>query len=353
MSTKKPLQKPLLRTGIVINPSPRQQSLAAGYWGAKSPKSMMLATQVVERIIKSNSDWVKMGVISDVWVPPLENIGKLPICGCVKTTNQTADVRCQKCYGTKFIPGFVKWGYNTSFFSAVASGFTGQPDAGFELPTSIVKNVATSLHTLQLAPGVISSSFQTSDFAVYNPYNTDWELEALVYNRAPGNSYLVEWSLDRGANWFSGDFKTLQLSRGDIRFRVTMSRLNSNSPSPQFEILRFRHPCQDQPWIRIAKPMGSRKKKREVFGNVTDESGLKFITIPLQGQAQINGEVVYSKVWLPDEGSSFFFEVKEGSFAGDRYWNTSLERSEHIGILTSQLLAVRKLQAEEIYSSIF
>lgn len=343
------LRKPVVRRGIMINPAARQ-TLAAGYWG-QSPKSTMLADQVVERITKSNKDWVRMGVITDLWVPPTLNTDQLPVCGCVKTTNQSADVRCAKCTGLKLIPGYVKWGYNTCFYSAVNAGFTGEADAGFNLPTGIVKNVSTTLHTLALAPGTLSASFQTQDFGVNNPYVQAWELQTLIYNRAPGNSYLVEWSLDRGATWITGDFTGLQLGRGTIRFRITMSRLTTGSFSPQFEILRFRHPIIDEPFIRLAKPMAPRKRSRGPYGvEENDGGGIKFIAVPLAGATQINGQNTFDRVIFPD---NCLILLREGTFAGDRYFSTSIEPSEHIGVMTSQLLSTRRVQTLEIFNAIF
>ena len=343
------VKRPTLRTGLVINAPGRQTSLAAGYWGHTGPKGVMVATQIPERIIKSNRDLVKMGVLADIWVAPVMNLDTLPACGCVKTTNQSADVKCAKCHGLKRIPGYVKWGYDTFFFSAVALGLTAQPDAGITIPSTFVKNTTTTLHTLGLANGVLTSSFETHDFAVDNVYSTNWEMQALVYNRDRGNSNSVEWSLDRGTTWLSGDFKQLSLTRGTIRFRITLSRLSVDSLSPQFEILRFRYPSQKEPWVRIARPMGKRKRKREEFGKTEDESGLNYWTPPLPdgGKATVNGQVVYNKVWLPND---FFFQILEGTFVGDRYVTVSYARSEHIGVMTSQSFDVRRVLENEIQS---
>ena len=343
------VKRPTLRTGLVINAPGRQTSLAAGYWGHTGPKGIMIATQVPERIIKSNRDLVKMGVLADIWVAPTENLNFLPTCGCVKSTNQSADVKCAKCHGLKLIPGYVKWGYDTFFFSAVALGLTGQADPGATIPATFVKNTSTTLHTLGLAAGVLSSSFQTPDFAIDNKYSENWEMQALVYNRDRGNSNLVEWSLDRGTTWLSGDFTKLSLTQGTIRFKVTLTRMTLDSISPQFEILRFRYPSQNEPWIRIAKPMGKRKRKREEFGKTEDESGLNYWTVPLidGGKATINGQVAYNKAWLPND---FFFQILEGTFVGDRYMTVSYARSEHIGVMTSQSFDVRRILPNEIAS---
>lgn len=343
------LKKPTIRTGIMINP-PNRTSLASGFWGPGGPKPRMLADQVVERITKSNADFIRMGVVSDLWIAPFDNQDKLPTCSCVKVTNQSADIRCNKCHGLKLIPGYVKWGYNTCFYSAVEVGLTGQSDPGFNFPTSIVKNTSTTLHTLQLATGVLSASFVTPDYAVNNPYSGSFELQTKIYNRAAGNGYSVEWSLDQGTTWLTGDFTKLELSQGTIRFRITLSRQSAANASPQFEILRFRYPIQDEPFIRAAKPMGNRKKKREETGITEEESGLKYWTIPIKGSAQVNGQSVFDKAWLPD---SFILLLREGTFAGDRYWTTNIERSEHIGVLTSQWFTVRRVQPNEIYFGVF
>lgn len=340
-------RKPIIRRGLQVNPPPGYNGrLDAGYWGP-SAKATMVESQIPERIIKANKDSLGMGVAAQIWVAPVMNLEHLPTCGCVKATNQSADVRCAKCHGLKRIPGYVKWGYDTHFFSAVAIGLTASPDAGYTIPPEIVKNTATSLHTLQLATGVLSASFQTHDFGVDNPFAKDWELNTLVYNRSPGNAHNVEWSLDRGTTWMSGKFSELSLFHGTIRFRVTLSRTSANDHSPQFEILRFRHPCQNQPFIKIARPMGTRKRKREEFGKTEDESGLNYWTVPMDEgtSAKILGQKVYDKVWLPD---NFIFEILEGTFAGDRYAVVSYKRSEHIGIMTSQSFDVRRVQPDEI-----
>ncbi len=342
----------MLRRGIQVNQPPgHNSSLAAGYWG-HNPKARVMEEQVPERIIKSNTDFLQLGVVVDIWLPPAKNLAILPTCSCVKTTNKSADVQCAKCHGLGRIPGYVKWGHSTYFFAAVALGMTGQSDAGPTIPPTIVKNTTTSMHTLALASGVATGSFETQDFGVDNPYSDGWALESLVYNRAPGNMHTVEWSLNRGSTWLKGDFTKLRLSRGTIRFRVTLFRQNAADLSPQFEILRFRHPCQDKPWIRIARPMGKRKRKRDEFGSVEEESGLSYWTVPLdQGtRALVNGQVVHDKVWLPE---NFIFEVLEGTFAGDRYAVVSYNRSEHMGIMTSQAFDVRRVQEGEIGAQVF
>jgi len=346
------IKRPSVRRGIQVN-LPSRQSLASGYWGNSpdSPKARVQADQVIERIIKANTDFISLGNMADIWVAPQESLHLLPQCGCVKVTNQSADVRCAKCYGVKLIPGYVKWGYNTMFFSAVNLGFTAQQEPGFNLPPTIEKNANTTLHTLQLTAGVLTSSFQTPDFEVSNPYSTEWELEGLIFNRAPGNSHNIEWSLDRGATWLGGNFKLLHLFRGTIRFRVTLTRTSLQTVSPQFEILRFRHPIQEKPWVRVSRPMGNRRKKREETGITEDESGVSFITVPVKGSAQVFGQTVWSKPWMPDQ--QFFIELKEGSFAGERYIPTSYSRSETLGVMTLQTFSVRRSIPNELFGAVF
>jgi hypothetical protein len=335
------VKKPTLRKGIQINP-PCRTSLAAGYWG-QDPKSTVLSTQTVERIMKNNTDLIRgMGVVADIWVEASENRDWLPVCSCVKTTNQSADQRCKKCYGTKRVPGFVKWGFNTMFYSAVSTGF--------QLPPTIRKKNDTTMHTLELSQGVLAAEFDTPDFSVNNPYSTGWELQTAIYNRANQTGNSIKWSIDGGTTWSAEPISTLHLERGNIRFRIRLERVDANALSPQFEILRLRHPIQECPFIKVARPMGTRKRSREVFGETENESGLSYWTVPIHGGAQVMGQPVYSKPWLPDR---FLLEIKEGTFAGDRYVPVSYQRSEHIGVMTSQIFSVRRAQPDEIYGSVF
>ena len=335
------VKKPLLRKGIMANP-PDRTSLAAGYWG-RSPKDTALSTQIVERITKSNADLIRgMGFVADIWVNPTENVALLPQCSCVKNTSQSADQRCQKCYGTKRVPGFVKWGFNTLYYSSVSTQF--------QLPPTIRKKNDTTMHTFELAPNVLQTDFETPDMPVWNPYSTGWEMQTLVYNRANQTGHSIAWSIDSGANWSDQPISTLSLERGVIRFKVTMYRKTADQASPQFEMIRLRHPIQEEPFIKVARPMGTRKRGRETFGDVENESGLEYWTVPIHGSAQIMGQTVYSKPWLPDR---FMLEIKEGTFAGDRYLPVSYKRSEHIGVMTSQIFSVRRSQPEEIYGAVF
>lgn len=347
-----PLKRPFIRTGRDINLPPRS-SLAAGYWGG-NPKDIMMSDQKIEQIRANNEAFLKMSPVADIWVKPRKNLDSLPVCSCVKVTNQSADIRCMKCFGVKKIPGYVKWGYNTCFFSAVGNGLADSSDTGQNLPSSIAKDTTTTRQVLILAPGVIASEFQTPDFAVDNPYSEFWELEARVYNQAPGNYYKVEWSLDQGVTWLSSDFGSLRLARGTIRFQITLGRTNAQTKSPQFEILRFRHPIQDVPYIRMARNMGRRKKKREEMGLTEDESGLQFWTSILEGnnegRAQINGQTVFDSIWFH---SHFITLMREGVFAGDRYWTVDNQVSEYAGIATTQWWTPRKIQSEESFASLF
>lgn len=333
-------KSPTLRVGLVVNPPPRQ-SLAAGYWG-RSPRATVLSTQTVERIIKNNSDMLRgMGFSTSLWVEP-EFPKNSPLCSCVKTTNKSADQRCAKCYGLSYVPGYVKWGYNTSYLSAV--------DTIYGLPNTLQKFTDTTQHTIGLAAGVLSAQLVTPDFSVFNPFSDGWEMEAKVYNRDRGNNHLVEWSIDEGGTWSQADISTLHLERGLIRFRITLTRTNANTVSPLFEIIRLRHPIQRELSVRIARPMGRRKRTRETTGQVEAESGLEYWTVPIMGKAQINGQDVFTKQWLPQR---CIFEVLEGTFAGSRYLPTEVKHSEHLGMLTSQWFPVRLIVQDEIFNAVF
>lgn len=348
MGTKKPVR----RKGIQINPSASQTNLAPGYWGNHGPKPRVLTDQVIERITRLNKDFLDLGFLVDLWVFPEfkltadcdgVHLGDALLCSCVKQTNQSADQECVKCYGTKYVPGFIKWGFNTIFFSAI--------DPVLALPPSLTIDTTTTQHMIKLAPGYTNGILESRDFSVTNPCSNEFTMDIKAYVRGKAGNYLkVEYSIDRGVTWRDDDMTNLHLSQGTVRFRVTFYRVSINDISPAFEILRVRHPIQREPYVKVAYPMGTHKKKRETMGVVDDTSGIEYWTIPLIGSAQVNGVVAYNRPVISERS---FIEIKEGTFHGDRMITVQHRRSEHIGVLTSQWFSARRAQPDETYNIIF
>lgn len=110
---------------------------AVGYWG-RSPWERIEQEETPGKIKALLQDkLIARGQAVCLWLPVTSGIE----CTCRKNTNQANDRPCPECYGTGFVPGYLRFLYETVFFTAsqiAASSFTLLPQ--------------------QLAPGIITGT---------------------------------------------------------------------------------------------------------------------------------------------------------------------------------------------------
>lgn len=175
-------------------------------------------------------------------------------CFCTWSTNESPDVECLQCFGSKFAPGYIRFGWLTVHATPneIAPERVGGPlpwvYANTELDTSIRP------YRVVLSDGALSGTITTTDRAYSNPSTVpaaptepgpvDWETSLNVSLRAPtGSTASMEFSIDAGVTWTSiVDVNGVQrpVGTGVIRFRLTMTRTTTSTPSPAFEAFRMR-----------------------------------------------------------------------------------------------------------------
>lgn len=87
---------------------------AYGYWG-RSPYKRVQQEESAERIrVLLQDKLVSRGVPVWLYLPVTSGV----VCTCRKETNQANDRPCPECYGTGFVPGFLRFMHETVYFTA-------------------------------------------------------------------------------------------------------------------------------------------------------------------------------------------------------------------------------------------
>lgn len=249
-------------------------SSAVGYWGRSAACTVAL-NQTAARIRALLQDQLLANGLPVVaWIPVTDaggtgggalnggtGTGAAPIpgevittpvvpCTCDKNTTANSDVKCISCFGTRLVPGYNKFLYETLFYSSAEVQSAPFTLTGCELDFSKKPN------RVRLSPGATTGTIVTTDKPFANPAGDAWELELAAYKKIAGDSVGLEFSTDGGVTYYAialtpgplfgyrGALTGLVKPQGTglLRFRITMTRTSASSAeSPSFEILRVRH----------------------------------------------------------------------------------------------------------------
>jgi hypothetical protein len=171
---------------------------AVGYWG-NSMRCRISQDQTVQKMRALLQDQLLGGGLKvDLWMSvhdvrdgEVAASGTLR-CTCVKTSGEHADRRCFSCHGIGYVPGYLKFGYNTIWVSSASPGLTLH---GTQINTVLKPN------RYELQNGVLSGTIETPDL-LYTRELPDFTWEARSDGVVKDNSaagITVEFSVDHGA----------------------------------------------------------------------------------------------------------------------------------------------------------
>lgn len=334
---------------------------AVGYWG-RSPDRHVRGLETPERVRVLNEDkLIARGKIVFLYLPVSASALGVVGCTCVKDTTKTAERACYSCYGTGYLPGYLRYLHETLFWgSAEAAGWT---------LTNAVVDTALKPNRVLIAPGATTATLVTTDKAYANPSASAWESNVNGMVRATGDTIAVEWSADAGATWtalvdLNGGLKPV--GSGNIRLRITMTRPTTAAKSPAFEVARLRHVRDEVTNGRLltqkhgyvgGRILVSRQRVME-RGRLEANRGLlvehedeKGWTAPLD---------LFDTTMVPDlpasriddsgsVGPHPFYEHSDGVLKGTRFAMTSLAWNEQFGRMTHQSWTDRRAQPGESY----
>ena len=268
-------------------------------------------------------------------------------CACYKESQQQADRKCSSCHGVGFVPGYLKWGYETYWMSASDTGvvFNG---------TEITKTFRSA--KVQLSEGAVLGTVESQDFMFNRSASGSvWEFDEVCFVRVESDSdVVVEYSLDSGSTW--GQLKALvdtNPGSGSIRFRATLSRSNANIMSPLFEIVRVRYsrislgtdydPLTDSvrsgPWILVMNTRPEQQYVKSERGDLPQHANSSFWTI---GMSAFDPRV---KPNSPEEllvGPNLVIGFLDGALKGKKYITSAWTHSDPMGyVVTSQSFKIR------------
>lgn len=350
---------------MVLHKLRSQHQLVPGYWG--SPWRTTQLRQVSEHVRVLLQDKMLMrGRPVDLWLPVDATTPDVVACTCRKDTTDQSDRSCLTCFGSGFAPGVLKFLHQTLFWcSAEASSFT---------LTDVSVSTLKKSNVLVLNNGELTGSIVTQDKAFTNPNSLDYALKIELYRRAPGTTFVLEFSTDAGTSWtpvtltevaspgfgFIGTIAGADLpGTGSVRFRITMTRASLNDLPPAFEILRIRRVLSENvnPQIVRRRPDYSPGNILALFthvnegdslevsrGLLTEHQAARSWTNPLDYfDITLTRETPPCRIKDLDAGPHPFIGYVSGVQGGDRYILTRMQYNEQfVTVFTHQLFDERR-----------
>lgn len=325
-------------------------NLAVGYWG-RNPATHIAALQQPQKVIALNLDKIMaMGLPYNVWARL--NAASEPRsiqCTCWRDTTQQSDTQCTQCYGMRWQPGFLKFGFRTTFYSAAHQDLT---------LTNLVQITDKTPYRFQIAPGALSGNWVSPTYLVADINVGRWDFHLDAPLRFPTNTVLTEFSIDNGSSYqVIANLPTVNPQfGGTIRFRVTLSRVAATDKSPLFEILRARFPVvpsfrktdANPGEILLLKTWDTDKFLRESSGKSVESQGEKYWTMPLNYFDQRIAAESQDTVLNADH----FLEEARGPETGVRYVSTQHAYSRTFKMFTRQEFMMRRLKGEAVDKTI-
>lgn len=342
------------------------QSGAPGYWGRNPHKRIIAAEHIPGKVRTLLQDKLRgLGKPAYLYLPVVSTTAGVVACTCVRDTTNQADQPCLSCYGAHYAPGYLRFGHSTLFWaSAETAGWT---LAGCALDTDIRPN------RVLMNTGATSCTVTTTDKAFTNPSNATWTTRTDSMLRAAGSTVAVEFSTDAGVSWYPvsevNNTSVGLLGSGNVRLRITMTRVLAADKTPAWEITRLRRPEPEnaratlvrqhtnfsagqilvlRTWA-IEQTAGNPGQGRQV-GHLQDRGW----TVPLDFfDSSLTADTPAVKIDDRGAGPHPFYELAYGIHSGDRYAITSLSYNEQLGLFTHQSWADRLAQQGESYHLVY
>ncbi len=319
----------------------RNAYTAVGYWG-RDPSKRTDLEQSPERIRALLQDkLLTRGKNVYLWRQVTEdNYNSSLECSCTKNTTDRPDTTCSSCYGVQLVPGYVKFSHETLYMASITSG-------AILVNTIVDKDIKpyrVLLDTNQLSGSITSPRIQYS-----NESNFDWDYRCDYANIKNSNLVTCSFSTD-GITFYPieeiNDVDKKPIGVGYLYLKSSLARSTVNDRSPEFEIMRVRHPTKTNPYIKILRPQFMENPTWFTYGRRSENLGEAFWTVPLDFfDSTIPANTPSAKIL-----ENSFYERVTGIHTGIRYVTLKLKYNEEFGIFTQQAFESRRTQPEEVYS---
>lgn len=324
-----------------MSKSPLIDCHAPGYWGG-DPHTRIAAELVPDKVLALNYDKIlAMGLPFALWREASFMQNGLSACSCFKDTSKQPDIPCQSCYGTGFIPGYLKLGTRNYWAAST--------DVGWTL-TNLVLDKTNRPYRFMLDPAATSGTAISPNLSIsVTGKLTPWEAKAEAFTRDGGanSTVLVEASVDNGVSWVSLAVLEFATPTTQLMFRVTMTRTAVGVKTPMFEIVRARFGTftdisgrvKDEPVIRAIPTWLQESEYRERYGDKLEAQNNRFWTLPM---------AFFDPSLTLDEPRSriqddAFIEVRYGGEIGYRYALVDFAYSDTFDKFTRQEFGTRKV----------
>lgn len=351
---------------------------APGYWG-RDIRCRIAGEFTVDKVISQNYDKIlAMGLPYALWREAASMIADAIKCTCFKDTAKQPDVPCLQCYGTGFIPGYLKFGTQNFWSEASATGTGGLGTGGLgqgsfgETGTWVLSGVVldkTNRPFRFMLDSAATTGTAISPNLIISPTDLakkvgPWEAKSDGFTRDGGtnSTIVVEASKDNGSTWFALTALEAQAPTTQLKFRVTMTRTAVTIKTPMFEIVRARFATMgdiadelDEPVIRAIPTWDQEQEIRQNIGNKMENANKRYWTLPL----------TFFNLDLPKETPSArvmddcLTEVRYGGEIGFRYALNDFAYSDTFGKFTRQEFGLRRVAGSpgelsgEVYYRVF
>lgn len=322
--------------------SPLLGNKAVGFWG-RNPKTTFDAEQIPDKVLAQNLDMVRtMGLPYSIWRSAGSQITNPARCSCWKATAKQADIPCLSCYGTGYLPGYLKFGTRNYWYSSIDSWTL----------TNMVLDKTNRPYRLMLDPAALSGSAESPDIAVALTGKLgSWEARTEGFSRDNNVDGFIftDISVDSGVTWVDISLINTLTFAGVIRFRIRMVRSYLSVKSPMFEMVRVRFPTMLDPWgtmtepvVRLIPTWDVESHMRMNYGERVDTSGKRFWTVPLNFfDGALQAEVFASRL-----GDDAFAECRYGGEIGFRYDMIQFKYSDTFSKFTRQEMELRRVAGD-------
>jgi hypothetical protein len=323
-----------------------------GWWG-NNIHARVLADHTIDKVMQLNLDkLMTLGLPFALWQEASKVVTSPQQCSCFKTTTSQPDIPCLSCYGTGFLPGYIKFGTQTYWSSSMDAGWL---FSGMELDTDNRPNRLrlTPTYTLGTAISALISLTTTSKIGVW-----DYHVDGFTRDGGAHSSVVVEFTdgvdagligqygvdpFGTGITWYPLSMLESR-SPSVVRFRVSISRSAITVKSPVFEMVRIRFQTLadirgelSEPIVRVVPTWDKQAELRSAYGNEINNAK-RFWTIPLTFfDSTLVRETTSARI-EPDA----FVEVRYGGNVGFRHILTNFAYSDTFGEFTQQTFDLRE-----------
>ena len=314
---------------------------AVGYWGRDIYMRINAEQEQAKQRVLLMNQIQAGGMRFDLW----QTVESGQQCSCYKEINRSADDKCMACHGRRYVPGYLKFGHETLWMSAVDTDVT-------FTDTEITTEFKSS--KVVLSTGALSGTVESGDKAFSRTATGSvWESDVQTYIRIAGQSDVtVEYSLDSGATWLDiSGLAAANPASGVIRFRATLTRTSLAVFSPLFEIVRTRYATIDVaaeqpdgtfrmgPWVLLMRSVPVEKRIKNEHGDRLNQDNTKVWT---SGLAMFDSAIAAGSTAELLRDNHVVFRALDGVQVGSTYKITDWQLSDPMGyILVQQTFTLR------------